>query len=104
MIGESTSQEQQNLFKPLLREFINLNHELSLLADKIDWKYFEDEFSGLYSTTGKPAMPIRLMVGSLMLKRIYNLGDETICEAWVRVQYSRSVGQFKGIIPIKFYN
>ena len=27
-------------------------------------------------------MPIRLMVGSLMLKRIYNLGDETLAEAW----------------------
>ena len=27
-------------------------------------------------------MPIRLMVGSLMLKRIYNLGDETLAETW----------------------
>ena len=78
MIGKSTSQEQQNLFRPLLIEFINLNHELSLLADKIDWEHFENEFSQLYSTTGKPAMPLRLMVGSLMLKRIYNLGDETL--------------------------
>lgn len=51
MIGKSMSQDQQNLFKPLLREFINLNHELSLLADKIDWNYFEDEFSKLYSNT-----------------------------------------------------
>ena len=60
---------------------MNLNHELALLADKIDWKYFEDAFSEYCSNTGKPAMPIRLMVGSLMLKRIYNLGDETLCEA-----------------------
>ena len=81
MIGKSRSQNQQNLFKPLLNEFINLNHKLALLADKIDWKYFEDAFSEYYSNTGKPAMPIRLMVGSLMLKRIYNLGDETLCEA-----------------------
>jgi len=27
-------------------------------------------------------MPVRLMVGSLMLKHIYNLGDETLVEAW----------------------
>ena len=27
-------------------------------------------------------MPIRLMVGSLMLKRLYNLGDETLVQAW----------------------
>ncbi len=82
MIGKSSNQNQQNLFKPLLKEFINLSHELVLLSNKIDWNYFETEFSSLYSNTGKPAMPIRLMVGSLMLKRIYNLGDETLAEAW----------------------
>lgn len=87
MLGKSSSQNQQDLFKPLLHEFINLKHELALLADKIDWKYFEKEFSEYYSNTGKPSMPIRLMVGSLMLKRIYNLGDETLCEAWVRDPY-----------------
>jgi len=27
------------------------------------------------------------MVGSLMLKRIYNLGDETLCDAWIRGLY-----------------
>lgn len=102
MIGKSKSQEQQNLFKPLLREFINLNHELSLLADKIHWKYFENEFSKLYSNTGKPAMPLRLMVGSLMLKRIYNLGDETLCEAWVRdpyMQYFCGMAHFEHKFP-----
>jgi len=82
MIGKSKNQNQRDLFKPLLKDFINLTHELVLLAEKIDWTYFEDEFSILYSHTGQPAMPIRLMVGSLMLKRIYNLGDETLCEAW----------------------
>lgn len=74
MIGKSSPQNQRDLFRPLLKEFINLSHELVLLADKIDWHYFEDEFSKLYSNTGKPAMPIRLMVGALLLKRIYNLG------------------------------
>ncbi|HFU75427.1 MAG TPA: IS5/IS1182 family transposase, partial [Arcobacter sp.] len=65
MIGKSSNQNQRDLFKPLLKEFINLNHELVLLSNKIDWNYFEKEFSPLYSKTGKPAMPIRLMVASL---------------------------------------
>lgn len=102
MIGKSTSQHQQNLFQPLLREFINLKHELALLGDKIDWKYFEDEFADLYSNTGKPSMPIRLMVGSLMLKRIYNLGDETLCEAWIRdpyMQYFCGMAHFEHKFP-----
>ena len=82
MIGKSDNQNQRNFFQPLLKDFIHLGHELVLLSDKIDWNYFEKEFSIYYSHTGKPAMPIRLMVGSLMLKRIYNLGDETLVEAW----------------------
>jgi IS5 family transposase len=102
MIGKSSPQNQRDLFKPLLKEFINLHHELVLLADKIDWHYFEDAFSKLYSNTGKPAMPIRLMVGSLLLKRIYNLGDETLCEAWVRdpyMQYFCGMAHFEHKFP-----
>ena len=82
MIGKSSNQKQQNLFLPLLSDFINMDHELVLLANKIDWKHFETSFSKYYSHTGQPAMPIRLMVGSLMLKRIYSLGDETLASAW----------------------
>jgi IS5 family transposase len=102
MIGKSRSQNQKNLFQPLLKEFININHELALLGDKIDWKYFEDEFSIHYSNTGKPAMAVRLMVGALMLKRIYNLGDETLCEAWIRdpyMQYFCGLAHFEHKFP-----
>ena len=87
MIGKPSNQNQQNLFQPLLKDFIDMSHELILLSDKIDWKYFEEDFSKYYSNTGQPAIPIRLMVGSLMLKRIYNLSDERLCEAWVRDPY-----------------
>jgi len=87
MIGKSPNQNQMNLFQPLLKEFINRNHELALLADRIDWKYFEDSFSGYYSITGQPSMPVRLMVGCLLLKRLYNLGDETLAGSWVMNPY-----------------
>ena len=64
-----------------------MNHELVLLSDTIDWNYFEKEFSPLYSNTGQPAMPIRLMVGCLLLKRLYNFGDETLPHAWIMNPY-----------------
>lgn len=102
MIGKSTNQNQRDLFKPLLIDFIDLHHELILLSKKIDWSYFEKEFSPLYSTTGQPAMPIRLMIGSLMLKRIYNLGDETLCEAWKMnpyMQYFCGMSHFRHKFP-----
>jgi len=79
-----------------------LSHELVLLSEKIDWKYFEAEFSDHYSKVGQPSMPIRLMVGSLILKRLYNLGDETLCEAWVRdpyMQYFCGMAHFEYKFP-----
>lgn len=87
MLGKKIVQNQRDLFKPLLVDFIDMSHELVLLADQIDWDYFEKELAQYYSHTGKPSMPIRLMVGCLMLKRIYNLGDETLAQAWVRDPY-----------------
>jgi len=87
MTGKSPNQQQRNMYKPLLLDFIDRKHELVVLADTIEWQYFEKEFSQLYSNTGKPAMPIRLMVGSLMLKRIYNLGDKILAKAWVRQKF-----------------
>jgi IS5 family transposase len=59
-------QTQRELFRPLLRDMIDIQHELALLAHKIDWDYFENEFSPLYSTVGQPGVPIRLMVGCLI--------------------------------------
>lgn len=87
MIGKSPNQKQKELFRPLLSEFIDMNHELVLLSKTINWNYFEKEFSVLYSNTGQPAMPTRLMVGCLILKRIYNLGDETLAIAWIMNPY-----------------
>lgn len=102
MIGKSSNQNQRDLFSPLLKDFINMSHELVLLSDKIDWGYFEKSFRQYYSNTGQPAMPIRLMVGSLMLKRIYNLSDERLCESWIRdpyMQYFCGEAKFKHQFP-----
>lgn len=82
MIGKTDKKIQRDLFRPMLIDFINKQHELVLLSDKMDWEYFETELSPFYAQTGRPSMPIRLMVGCLLLKRIYNLGDETLVEAW----------------------
>ena len=72
------SQDKQGcLFKQKLSEFINMNHELVKLADKIDWQVFEKEFGRVYiAGKGRPALPTRLMVGLQFLKSTYNLSDE----------------------------
>lgn len=102
MIGKPESQNQGNFFESLLKDFIDMGHELVLLSEKIDWKYFEDEFAKHYSNVGKPSMPVRLMVGSLMLKRIYNLSDERLTEAWVMnpyMQYFCGMAHFQHQFP-----
>lgn len=79
MIGKSPRCDEPELFRPLLSDFIDMSHELVLLSEKIEWSYFEREFSPLYSRTGKAAMPVRLMVGCLLLKHMYNLGGRDPC-------------------------
>jgi len=99
MIGKSPVQNQRDLFNPLLTDFID---KLVLLAKKINWSYFEKEFSKFYSHTGQPSMPIRFMVASLLLKRLYNLGDETLAQAWVMnpyMQYFSGESHFQHKFP-----
>ncbi len=87
MLGKSPDQNQMNLFRGTLIEFINLEHPLVILTDKIPWDKLEKEFSGFYSHTGQPSKPVRFMAGLLILKQMYDLGDETIMYDWVRNLY-----------------
>jgi IS5 family transposase len=87
MIGKSQNRNQREMFRPMLEDFIDTRHELVLLAKAIDWSYFEKEFSSYYSAKGRPSVPIRMMVGCLLLKHLYNLGDERIPEYWIRDAY-----------------
>jgi IS5 family transposase len=87
MRGSSPIQNQRDIFAPLLTDFLNPGHELFQLAEKIPWKQIEAEFTPYYSQVGQPAEPIRLMVGLLLLKRLYNLGDETVVAEWVSNPY-----------------
>ena len=57
------------------------------MAEKIDWHQFEADFAPFYAKVGTPAKPIRVMVGLLILKQIYNLGDETVMAEWVSNPY-----------------
>ncbi len=63
-----------SIFDVALESFIDMNHELVLLSRQIDWEEVESEFSEYYcADNGRPSVPIRTMVGMLLLKSIYNL-------------------------------
>src|SRR5450759_2249367 len=89
MLKKLPSQPQLEMFKTVLASFINPQHELCLLAKEIDWDYLEKEFAPLYGEVGRPSIPIRTIVGLLLLKQIYNLGDETVMERYIDSPYSQ---------------
>jgi transposase-like protein DUF772 len=53
------------------------------LAAEIDWSWIDREIAPLYSEQGRPAVPTRFMTGLLLLKHIYVLSDEEVCQRWV---------------------
>ena len=82
MKTSSPSSEQMSYLYPNLMDQLNAQDPLLALSKEIPWKKIEKEFEGLYSSKGRPAKPIRLMVGLLLLKNLCNLSDEKVVEQW----------------------
>ncbi|MCP1806800.1 IS5 family transposase [Bradyrhizobium japonicum] len=76
-----------DLFRARLDQIINMKHELVLLAGKVDWDWIDGEIAPLYSENGRPGIETRFMIGLLLLKHIYGLSDEEVCERWVHDPY-----------------
>ncbi len=47
----------------------------------------EEEIAPLYSENGRPGVATRFVIGLLLLKHIYALSDEGVCERWVYDPY-----------------
>ena len=76
-----------DLFRARLDQIINLKHELVQLAAKIDWAWIDGQIASLYSDKGRPGIESRFVIGLLLLKHIYGLSDEGVCERWVYDPY-----------------
>ena len=76
-----------DLFRARLEQIINMKHELVQLAGKIDWGWIDGEIAPLYSDQGRPGIETRFVIGLLLLKHIYGLSDEGVCERWVHDPY-----------------
>lgn len=102
MEGKSANISQQSFLYPNLLDQLNPKDPLLQLSKAIPWNYFENKFSNLYSTTGRPAKPIRLMVGLCVLKHLENLSDERLVERWVQNPYYQAfcgVAEFQWQLP-----
>ena len=79
--------KQLSMFSSL-EDMLSHEHPLFQLSNKINWERFENAFSPLYcSTNGRPAHPIRLMCGLLILKHLRNVSDEMMVSQWSENAY-----------------
>ena len=79
--------KQLSMFSSL-EDMLSHEHPLFQLSNKINWECFENAFSPLYcSTNGRPAHPIRLMCGLLILKHLRNVSDEMVVFQWSENAY-----------------
>ena len=76
-----------DLFRARLDQIINVKHELVRLAGKVDWDWLDREIAPLYSDQGRPGIETRFVIGLLLLKHIFALSDEQVCERWVYDPY-----------------
>lgn len=85
---ESDAPVQSQIFGNDLLSQLDPADPLMLLSQAIDWSVFEEAFSHYYSPDqGRPAIPIRRMVGLLLLKSLENLSDEVVVLAYKRNPY-----------------
>ena len=76
-----------DLFRARLDQIINMKHALAVLADKIDWAWLDEHLADCFSDEGRPAEPVRFMIGMFLLKHTYGLSDEQVWERWVHDPY-----------------
>jgi len=87
MLGKTQNKHQVTIFQTPQVNFINMYHELVHLAQQIDWVEVENVFKGYFSLNPRPSVPIRNIVGLMLLKNIYNLSDEGTVTRWVESPY-----------------
>jgi len=70
--------EQYDIFTQIFQEPLQKDHELILLAQRINWSDITDRLMPFYSKRGRQAKRIRLMVGLHILKHRFNVSDEVV--------------------------
>ena len=88
MMTPSRTNHQANLFYSDLLLQLDPKDPLIQLSQVIPWHVFEESFAPYYHPTkGRPAKPVRLMVGLLLLKQLENLSDEQVVIQFKRNPY-----------------
>ena len=84
---EQPRHPQLNFFNNTLIDLLDPRNPVLLLAKEIPWDALCERSGAYYSDRGRPAKPIRLMIGLLLLKYIFDLSDEALIKTWIENPY-----------------
>lgn len=88
MKPKKINNSQDRLFEQRLSDQLDPSHKFYMLAEMIDWDYYEREFGQFYSeNNSRSPKPIRLMVGLVMLQNMFNLSDRVVVRMWIENPY-----------------
>ena len=93
----SSCNSQGEFFQIEVSRLVEPTHRLRVLSDRLDWDSLEADFVSRYSELGRPGYPIRMMLGLLMLKQMYNMSDEESCK------YLRDIPGWQYFCGYRFY-
>ncbi len=103
MLKDANNPHQHNFFDATLWDYLDTTDPLIHLAQAINWSAIEEKLSPYYTqNNGRPALPIRLMAGLLILKQSENLSDENLVLQWKRnpyFQYFCGANSFQNTLP-----
>ena len=78
------------MFRTSLLYACRPDHPLVKLAEQIPWEMFEKRFGKLYfPDCSHPGLPIRMMVGLLLLQHTRVLSDDEVMELWLESVYAQ---------------
>jgi len=88
MIGKTDKTPQLNMYQVPIVQFINKEHELCQLSERINWDELEQDLSVYYCPdNGRPSIPIRKIAGVILLKRMFKESDESVVDRWKENPY-----------------
>jgi len=88
MLSDPNTSYQTNFFDASLWDYLDASDPLVQLSKAIEWDIIEKELEGFYTRDmGRPALPVRLLAGLLILKQLENLSDENLVLQFKRNPY-----------------
>lgn len=103
MLSATDQYQQSSFFGVNLINQLDRLDPLILLANVVPWAELEKSFEQYYSNgKGRPSIPIRVLIGLLILKQLENLSDESVIVQWKRNPYYQAfcgVNVFQPNVP-----